>query len=161
MLTKKGFSLSDWVDYWLDEFSALTRTPMGSASMLEPLEHKWLRLLDWLEKQSQLHDAQLDGVRKKNQAKDMLDELLGPQLLKYASPDFWETSSMKAAEIPYSMWYQMSLCERGRMIAHNRVSNAIDGLTRYAMKLKSNKARNRQQAKTRKKSGRKPRGRRR
>jgi len=143
---KQGFSLSDWVWYWMQEFGAITYKQYGEHQITQPVEDKWIDTLDFLETQAALTHKRNEGTsRKVNQAQDELDKLIGPRLLKYASEAYWETASYVDSDIPYRDWVAMSLEDRGRRIAYNRIKNALEGLSRYAMNLKSNS-----RAKTRK-----------
>ena len=140
-----GFQLSDWVWFWTQEFGAITQRRYGELTITMPIEDRWLEELDRLETRAEkIRQANEISGKKVNQAQDLLDSLLGPQLLKYASESYWETASYMKAGISYIEWSAMSLAARGRIIAFNRTGNAIDGLSRYATTLKSNaKARER------------------
>ena len=138
-------SLVDWIEYWRQEFGAVTHTNFGGHILPEAIDTKWIRIVERLEEQAEIEQRLVeDGKRKHTPSKDMLDKLLGPQLLKYASDAYWETSSMIKAEIPLPYWEQMDNSQKGRIIAHNRISNAVEGLTRYAHELKLNAERAKQ-----------------
>ena len=128
----------------------MAHTTYGSVGLPENIVSKWMRTLVYLEESAEKYRLKNEGNTKKpNPPQDLLDTLLGPQLLKHASEAYWETASYIKADIPYPAWVAMSLEERARIIAYNRVSNAIEGLTRYATELRNN-AKRKQSAQTKK-----------
>jgi len=137
--------LAEWVEYWRHEFGAVAHRIYGDVVITEPIDEQWIRIIDLLEEQAERYDALIESGKRKtktNPPQEMLDKLLGPQLLKYASDEYWQTASM--IQVGLSEWRQMSLKERGRIIAYNRIHNAIEGMTRYATELKMNSEREKQ-----------------
>lgn len=159
---RMGFSLSDWVFYWMQAFGAVTQTNFGGVRLTESIVEKWLRTLDELEEKAEHRRAQneIDG-KTGNPAQDMLDTLQGPQLLKYASEAYWEMASRKQTDLTQLEWNQMSLSDRGKEIAYHRIRNSVEGMTRYAMELRANARRAKQKREADKRTPAKQRRRRR
>jgi hypothetical protein len=107
-LTQTGFTLQNWIDFWLDEFGVMAEHYVPNYGYIPyPLEFKYEQWVEQLKA-----DAERGDVR----AKKIIDHATAPQVIRQAHPDYWYLSVM--AKYPGVDWNNVSLKERGKYIAH-------------------------------------------
>lgn len=94
--------------------------------VVEPLTKKYQDMMRFLN-------------RDDDRVQEIRERLLGPDLIKHASMDWWELTAMESLHISPVDWQAMSLRERGKILAYTQMRNRLQTYERFADEMKPKK----------------------
>jgi hypothetical protein len=118
-----GFSLEDWIEYYTQAFNVLTTSVTHEGYGLMPLTLKYSEMVNLL---SNTEDKRFKQLR---------DRVLGPDLIKHASRDFWIFKARHQLNIDTLSWDNMTLAQQGEAIAYVQMHNRIETYVQYVREI--------------------------
>ena len=117
---RMGFSLNDWIDFWMGEFNVRSRTYFRNKRIDEPIAQRYQRMLDEFSQHGD--DVRMQKLERR---------VFGARVVEGANQTYWIEQGRVSAKVSPLEWAQMPLEERGRLIAFVRVESMTAGIRRY------------------------------